>query len=335
MMDKIVFTCGDINGIGPEIAIKTLNELVSHKTKSGFYFVIPENVFQKVIKLVKPAFSYDIISNINNSESNNFVTVIALPAAKMKTGFATRESGIAAFNSLKVSFNLLKKEFADAVVTAPVSKTAMGLVGLKYPGQTELFAHWSGTSDYMMMFVSNNINVALSTIHVPLKSVAGLIGKEYLIQKLKLIKHTLKIDFGIGNPKVAVLGLNPHAGEGGLIGKEESKDIIPAIKAANKFMSVEGPFSPDAFFASRRFIDFDLTLGMYHDQVLIPFKYLNAGRGVNYTAGLPVIRTSPDHGVAYDIGWKGIADNSSMLHALKVAKKIIKNRKKYAEKGQS
>jgi 4-hydroxythreonine-4-phosphate dehydrogenase len=132
-----------------------------------------------------------------------------------------------------------------------------------------------------------------------------------------------------------VLGINPHAGEGGLIGKEESKEILPAVKAANNFMSVEGPFPPDAFFASRSFVDFDITLGMYHDQVLIPFKYLNKGKGVNYTAGLPVIRTSPDHGVAYDISWKGIADNSSLLQAVKVAKKIIKNRKKYAETGKS
>jgi 4-hydroxythreonine-4-phosphate dehydrogenase len=335
MMDKLVFTCGDINGIGPEIVIKTLNKLSSLKAKSIFYFAIPENVFQKVIKLVKPAFTYEVKSDIKTIESNKFVTVIALPAARLKTGFATRESGAAAFGSLKLSFSLLKKGFADAVVTAPVSKTAIRLAGIKFPGQTELFAHWSGASDYMMMFVSDKINVALATIHVPLNSVASFISKEYLIKKLNLIKRTLNIDFGISNPKAAVLGINPHAGEGGLIGKEESKEILPAVKAANNFMSVEGPFPPDAFFASRSFVDFDITLGMYHDQVLIPFKYLNKGKGVNYTAGLPVIRTSPDHGVAYDISWKGIADNSSLLQAVKVAKKIIKNRKKYAETGKS
>lgn len=329
-MDKLVFTCGDINGIGPEIALKTLNRLTHHKSNSRYCLVIPGNVFREIKRLVKPVFDYDITTNINSIIPAEPVKILLLPDSKLKVGFATGESGEAAFNSLKISFSLLKKGFADAVITAPVSKTALRLAGFKYPGQTELFAQWCKVPDFLMTFISEKINVALASIHLPINSVPGSIRKKLLIQKLKLISQTLKFDLGIKNPRVAVLGLNPHAGEGGLIGREELDEILPAIKEANKFVSVEGPFSSDAFFAKRRFREFDLTFGMYHDQVLIPFKFLNAGNGVNYTAGLPVVRTSPDHGVAYDIAWKGIANDSSMLQAVRVAKRIIRNRKKYA-----
>ncbi len=179
-----------------------------------------------------------------------------------------------------------------------------------------------------MTFLSKKLRVGLYSIHIPLQEVANSLNSNVLISKLETVMRMLNVDLGIKKPRVAVLGLNPHSGEGGIIGKEE-KDIIEPIIKQKKFKSVvEGPFSSDAFFANRKFENYDMVFGLYHDQVLIPFKYINAGRGVNYSAGLPIIRTSPDHGTAYDIAGKGIADESSMVEAFKYAELILKNRKK-------
>jgi 4-hydroxythreonine-4-phosphate dehydrogenase len=248
----------------------------------------------------------------------------------MNIGKATKESGTASYNSLRSSFKLLKNGTADAVITAPVSKTSFNLAGIHFPGQTELFAHWSKTRNYIMTFLSRELNVALYTIHVPLKKVSGLMKEEVLLNKLSLLQRILKFDLGISKPKIAVLGLNPHAGESGIIGGEEIETIAPALNKLKGKINIEGPFSADAFFAKRKYKEFDLTFGIYHDQVLIPFKHINAGKGINFTAGLPVIRTSPDHGVAYDIAWKGIADESSFIQAVKYARLINRNRRKHA-----
>ncbi len=236
-------------------------------------------------------------------------------------------SGEAAYLALKLSFDLLRKDLADAVVTAPVSKTALKLAGVKYPGQTEMYADWCGVKNFVMTFLSQKLRVGLYSIHIPLKEVSNSLNNKALSSKLDTIVSMLKIDLGIKNPKIAVLGLNPHAGEAGIIGKEEKEIIEPIVKQKKFKGLVEGPFSSDAFFANKRFENYDLVFGLYHDQVLIPFKYINAGRGVNYSAGLPIIRTSPDHGVAYDIAGKGIADESSMIEAVKYAEIILKNQK--------
>jgi len=328
-MSRIVFTSGDINGIGPEIAIKAINKISLKSKKTQLILIIPENVFITTKEIVKPTFRYHLTDNIKIMVlSDEPVTILLLRSFAQNIGKPTISSGEAAFLALKTSFKLLKNNLADAAVTAPVSKTALHLAGVKYPGQTEMFADWCKEKNFVMTFLSKKLRVGLYSIHIPLKEVSKVLKINDFSKKLEVLFNTLKNDLGIKNPKIAVLGLNPHAGENGIIGREE-KEILEKVIRNKKYNEiVRGPFPPDAFFANRRFEDYDLVFGLYHDQVLIPFKYINYGKGVNYTAGLPVIRTSPDHGTAYDIAGKGIADESSMIEAFRYAELILKNRKK-------
>jgi 4-hydroxythreonine-4-phosphate dehydrogenase len=330
-MDTFVFTCGDINGIGPEIVIKSLNKITRSESSYKYFLVFPENVFHNVTKKIKPKFSFDFISDLRefSSKSGTHVTIFLLPAFRLNIGNPTKESGKASYLSLETSFSFLQKGIADAVVTAPVSKTALHFAGVKFPGQTEMYAHWSGSKNYVMTFLSDKLNVCLYTIHVPLNKVSNLLNNKILRIKLNTILNMLNKDLGIKKPSIAVLGLNPHAGEGGIIGTEERDKIIPVLKSFSSKHKIDGPFSADAFFANRLYKNYNMVLGMYHDQVLIPFKHINFGGGVNYTAGLPIIRTSPDHGVAYDIAGKYKADESSMIQAYKYAKLILHNRRRH------
>jgi 4-hydroxythreonine-4-phosphate dehydrogenase len=328
-MKRIVFTCGDINGIGPEIAIKALNRITSRNKETQFILIIPENVFEKTSLLIRPLFKYQIVNDLllKNTKPSK-VIIFATKSFKQNIGKPTVASGEAAYLALKKSFELLNKNLADAVVTAPVSKTALRLAGVKYPGQTEMYADWCGVKNFVMTFLSKQLRIGLFSIHIPLKDVSKSLNLKALSLKLDTIVTMLKIDLSIKKPKIALLGLNPHAGEAGIIGREEKEIIEPIMKQKKIKGFVDGPFSSDAFFANRRFENYDLVFGLYHDQVLIPFKYINSGKGVNYSAGLPIIRTSPDHGTAYDIAGKGIADESSMIEAFKYAEIILKNRKK-------
>lgn len=326
-MGRFVFTCGDVNGIGPEIVLKSLNLLANSKSQDQFVFICPSNVIQKLFNKIKPEFHYTLCTNFNTCDKQSKVSIIILPEFRLNAGYPTKESGKAAFSSLKISYQLLSNKICDAVVTAPVSKTALHLAGINFPGQTEMFAEWSGTKNYLMVFLSSKLNIALNSIHVPLKKVSTILNKHQLKDSLNLLLNTIRNDLGKRNPKMAVLGLNPHAGESGIIGEEEVKIILPVLKSISDRAVIDGPFSPDAFFANRLFRNYDMVFAMYHDQALIPFKYINFGKGVNYTAGLPIIRTSPDHGVAYDIAYKFKADESSMIEAFRYAKKILKNRK--------
>ncbi len=331
-MNKFVFTCGYINGIGPEIVIKTLNQITCYKTPHKFYFICPSNIFQASTLRINPTFKYEIV-NQKNRDSSAVVTVINSGTARQSIGKATITSGKASYKSLVLSYELLRRGGADAVITAPISKTAIKMAGINYSGQTEMFAKWSNTKNYAMTFLSKKMCAALFTIHNPLQDVAKLLNFKKLNSLVEVIISTLIIDLQVFKPKIAVLGLNPHTGENGIIGKEEIDIISPVIKKHAKSVSIEGPFSSDAFFGSKAFKNYDMIIGMYHDQVLIPFKLLNIGGGVNYTAGLPIVRTSPDHGVAYDIAGKFIADESSILQAFKYAKRIVNNRKKISGKG--
>jgi len=326
-MLKFVFTCGDINGIGPEIVLKTLNKITYLNPTTKFYYLCSSNVIDKTFTFISPSFDYNINKNIKNNSSHQ-VTIIDLGKAKLNEGIPTKISGQFAYRSLLNSYKLLESGAADAVVTAPISKTALHMAGINFPGQTEIFANWSGSANYVMTFLSSKMNAALFTIHSPLKDVSKLLKTKILENTLNVTIRMLKIDLGKPNFKIAVLGLNPHSGEGGLIGSEEKTIIQPIIKKYSKNFNIEGPFSPDAFFANKAYKNYDIVMGMYHDQVLIPFKMINFGKGVNYTAGLPIVRTSPDHGVAYDIAGKNLADESSMIQAYKYASKIVKNRKK-------
>ena len=328
-MNRFVFTCGDINGIGPEIALKALNKVCSQHKSNQFILIIPENVFRTTARLVKSLFTYKIVDDLQSTSNQKCqVNILVTRSFRQQIGKPTIASGEAAFLALQTSFDFLKKNFADAVITAPVSKTALKIAGVKYPGQTEMYADWCNVKNFVMTFLSPKLRVGLYSIHIPLKAVSKSLNSKVMIAKFDTLVRMLNIDLGIKNPKLALLGLNPHAGEGGIIGTEEKELIEPIIKQKKFKGRVEGPFSSDAFFANRRFENYDMVFGLYHDQVLIPFKYINAGKGVNYSAGLPIIRTSPDHGTAYDIAGKGIADESSMIEAFKYAEIILKNRKK-------
>ncbi len=328
-MSNFIFTCGDVNGIGTEIIIKSLNKLYN-STPHNFIFITPINVFDSVIKNIQPAFSYNIVENIPDKFYKK-VTILKLPDTEIEYGKVSSHSGLTAFNSIKTAFNFLKEKKADAMITAPISKKALTIAGINYPGHTEMLADWCNTDNFSMVFLSEKMKSALVTIHLPVKNIAKEITLLKLTSSFEIIINTLQNDFLIPNPKVAILGLNPHAGEDGVIGKEEGEIIIPAINSSKFKNHLFGPFSPDAFFGRHRYKDFDLVLGMYHDQVLIPFKMLNSGKGVNYTAGLPIVRTSPDHGVAFDIAGKFTADESSILEAFYSAERIVNNRKLNAE----
>jgi 4-hydroxythreonine-4-phosphate dehydrogenase len=323
-MSKFVFTCGDINGIGPEIVIKALNK-ITRGSKDEFIFACPQNIFKFVSKFITPEFEYTV-SNTISSRNKKQVLILNTGLFKHTPGIPTVDSGRASFESIQTSFELLKNGYSDAVVTAPISKTAIKFAGKNFPGHTEMFAEWCNVKNYVMMFLSGKMNAAIATIHEPIKKVPGLITKKLLNQNIEVIINALQNDLKIKSPMIAILGLNPHAGENGLIGREEEEKIKPFIFESKYSRYLSGPFSPDAFFANKMYRKFDLVLGMYHDQALIPFKLINFGSGVNYTAGLPIVRTSPDHGTAFDIAGKGIADESSIISAFIYAKKIVKNR---------
>jgi len=322
-MKYFVFTCGDINGIGPEISIKTFNNIKNDKNK--IVFVCPANVFYKTLEKAQTSCDFRIINDpAEISSDSSMVDVLDIGRAVITKGKPTKESGKAAYKALELAFEVVLMYDQAALITAPISKEAFKMAGVKYPGHTEMLADWCMTDNFGMMFLSEEMKCALATIHVPLKDVPKLITKKNIEKKFYLLLTSLKDDFNIKSPRIAVLGLNPHSGENGNIGKEEQKEIIPVV---NKFKkNVEGPFVPDAFFGMQMHKEFDCTLGMYHDQVLIPFKMMNFSTGVNYTCGLPIVRTSPDHGTAYGIAWKGIADESSMVQAYKWAKQILLNR---------
>lgn len=308
-----VVTCGDINGIGPEVAVKAINKLTG-LSLVNYKLLIPRNV-------------YEVVSDSTGIDlrKKQRVEIIDIGEYPLEVGKPTKESGSAAFSALEKAFKLVQSEPESFLVTAPISKYAFRLAGINFPGHTELLASWSATRDFVMMFLSENLKCGLATIHTPLNEVSKLLTSDSLKRTIETILHSLKADFGIGNPKIAVLGLNPHAGENGLIGDEETKTITPVLEQYSS--RCFGPFPADAFFARKLYQQFNLFLAMYHDQGLIPFKLMTAGSGVNFTAGLKIVRTSPDHGTAYDIAGEGKADFSSMLEAIDWGYRIATNRR--------
>ncbi len=314
-MNAIAVTCGDINGIGVEIALKSFSILNEKDFDASIVFIVPENVLNLAVEKF----------NIKNIP--NFVEFDFLNDAEITPGKPEKKSGEISFRALTRAYELIKKRNANALVTAPISKEAFALAGINYKGHTDLLADWTNAKNYLMTFISPKFKTALATIHVPLKNVPELISEEKIYSRIKLLRATAVNDFGIAKPRIAVLGLNPHAGENGNIGSEEIKIINPALqRLRSENIDVAGAFVPDAFFANKKYLDFDFVFGMYHDQVLIPFKMLNFNSGVNFTAGLPFVRTSPDHGTAYEIAWKGNADPESMLQAILLADKLSATR---------
>lgn len=328
-MNRFVFTPGDINGIGPEIVQKALNKASKLKGVK-LYYLCPAEVFERISERIPPQFDYEVLNRIpeDQAEKKSKVGIINIKTGKLRLdpGRPTAVSGQVSFQAIRQSFEMASSGLCEAIVTAPISKESLGMAGIDFPGHTEMYAEWSGVKDFVMMFLSKKMKCALLTIHEPMKKVPKLITQNRIQSTLRVVVSSLRNDFNIKFPEVAVLGLNPHAGEKGRIGSEETDIILPALKTSGFSEFLRGPFVPDAFFANKLYKKYDLVLGMYHDQVLIPFKLLNFSSGVNFTAGLPIVRTSPDHGTAFDIADKFIADEGSIMEAFHLARKIVQNR---------
>jgi 4-hydroxythreonine-4-phosphate dehydrogenase len=328
----IGFSCGDLNGIGLEIIIKSISDqrLIDFCTPVVFASNKTLNFYRK--SMPDANFNYTSIkefSKINPKQVNIFNVweeeVAISPGQLNETG------GKYALLSLQEATKALKEGHIHGLVTAPIHKKNIQSETFNFSGHTPYLKSFFGVADVVMLLIAENMRVGLVTEHVTIEDVTKHITRESILSKLKIINSSLQKDFGIDKPKIAVLGLNPHAGDEGLIGKQEEEIIKPAVKDARHQMLAFGPFSADAFFARGQHEKFDAVLAMYHDQGLIPFKSLAFGEGVNYTAGLPVVRTSPDHGTAFDIAGKGKADHSSFLTATFECIEIINKRMGYAE----
>ncbi|OYU57236.1 MAG: 4-hydroxythreonine-4-phosphate dehydrogenase PdxA [Chitinophagaceae bacterium BSSC1] len=328
----IGFTCGDLNGIGIELIIKTLSDHRILEICTPVVFANNKciNFYKKTMPEVN--FSYSSVKELNrlNPKQVNIFNcweeeVVINPGQLNEIG------GKYALESLTQATQALKEGLIHGLVTAPIHKKNIHTEAFPYTGHTPYFKAFFNVSDVVMFMVAENMRVGLVTEHVTVADVSKHITRENILLKLKIMHNSLQKDFGVDKPKIAVLGLNPHAGDEGLIGAEEETIIKPAIKDAKQSMLVFGPYSADAFFARGQFEKFDAVLAMYHDQGLIPFKSLAIGEGVNYTAGLPVIRTSPDHGTAFDIAGKDKADANSFIVAVFEAVDIYRSRNGYKE----
>ncbi len=329
---KIGISIGDMNGIGLEVILKTLSNLQLLNICTPVIFGSSKVVsYHK--NIAGGEFDYHNMREGDKIHSGKVNIVNCWQEnVNINLGKATEDGGKYAFMSLEAATNALKHGVIDALVTAPISKESMQMAGFPFPGHTEYLAKELGARGNLMFMVSDELRVGLATNHLPLRQVADALSKEIIMQKLQIMNESLKVDFGLERPIIAVLGLNPHAGDGGILGGEEEKFIRPAVvELKKKGMMVMGPFPADGFFGSGQFAKFDGILAMYHDQGLIPFKALSSAYGVNYTAGLSGVRTSPSHGTAFDLAGKNEADPTSFRQALFLALEIAKNRKLYVE----
>ncbi len=329
----IGFTCGDINGIGPELILKALsdNRLLDFCTPVVFASNKVINFYRKGIPDLNFSFSsIKDFSKLNHRQVN--ILNCWEEEIPVNPGILNGTGGEYAGRSLLAATQALKDGHIHVLVTAPIHKKNVQSNEFSYTGHTPFFQDFFGVSDVLMLLTSSDFRVGLVTEHVPVKDIASYITRDRIVSKLKILHASLKRDFDIERPKIAVLALNPHAGDEGLIGTEEEEIIRPAIKEAKQHnMLVTGPFSADAFFARGYQKRFDAVLAMYHDQGLIPFKSLSMAEGINFTAGLPVIRTSPDHGTAFDIAGKNEADISSFNAAIFAGIDILNHQVQYDE----
>lgn len=325
-------TQGDGNGIGYEVIIKALADervldmftpvIYGSSKIFGFYKKLIHNLDQLPTNVItSPKDIHPKRINIVNCLPDNVF---------VEPGQPTSESAKSAMTSLKWAVDDLKKGNIDVLVTAPINKRAMVNEGFGYTGHTEYLEKEFGVDEVAMIMVCDQLKVGVVTGHIPLKDVVNSISTEKILKKLRLMKESLKRDFGVVEPKIAVLGLNPHCGDGGLLGDEEQEIILPAVQQAQKEgIRAYGPYSPDGFFGLGNYSKYDAVLAMYHDQGLTPFKALAFEQGVNYTAGLPIIRTSPDHGTAYDMAGRDQADPRSMMASIFTAIDIYNCRENY------
>lgn len=329
----IGISVGDLNGIGIECIVKTFTDqrILEFCTPVVFASNKVINFYRKSFPEVNISFnSVKDLQKLNPKQLN--VVNVWEEDVVINPGIVNEIGGKYAVLSLQAAVLALKEGKIHALVTAPLNKKNVYSAEFDFTGHTPYLQHVFQLKDVLMLMTAENMRVGLVTEHIPVSEVSKFITKDAILSKLRILKDSLKKDFGIDKPRIAVLGLNPHAGDDGLVGKEEEEMIRPAIaEAKHKDLLVYGPYAADAFFARGSHEKFDAVLAMYHDQGLIPFKSLAKGIGVNYTAGLPGIRTSPDHGTAFDIAGKDIADESSFREAIFVALDIFNKRMGYAE----
>ncbi len=322
----IGISIGDINGIGAEVTMKVLLDNRTYKSFTPLIYAHGKALtfYRKLLNLEE--FNFVQIKSVDDIHHKRINVInVQEECAEVIPGVETREAGKMALEALRLAVNDLKEGRIQGLVTAPVNKNNINSSEEShFIGHTEYITEAVGAKESLMLMVSESLRVGLVTGHMPLSQVAGSITKERIIQKATLLHKSLETDFGISRPKIAILGLNPHAGEDGLLGEEEESLIKPAIREMkDKGKLVFGPYPADGFFGMGHQRNFDGILAMYHDQGLVPFKALAFSTGVNFTAGLPVVRTSPDHGTAYAIAGKNLADEGSMRAAVFLAADII------------
>ena len=330
---RIVFSIGDLNGIGPEVILKSFQKL--RETGHSFLVAGSYKAMEYYRKRLDLPVELELVNDaaaLSGLCTPHCGVLPVLSVAEPETispGTVSADSGRIAMLSVAAAAELCRNGICDALVTAPINKEAVALAGYKESGHTGFLGKIFGVSSPTMMFFDpvTELRIALATIHVPLAEVPGRIREMDLTGFLENLARSLKTDFAIALPRMAVLGLNPHASDGGIMGSEEKEVIAPAIASLAGRLQVEGPFPADGFFGAQRYRKFDMVVAMYHDQGLLPFKVLAFDTGVNVTLGLPIVRTSPDHGTSFDIAGSGKASERSCCEAALLALRIVRNRK--------
>ncbi|WP_214228956.1 4-hydroxythreonine-4-phosphate dehydrogenase PdxA [Pedobacter sp. B4-66] len=330
---KIGISIGDVNGIGLEVILKTLSEnrILDYCTPIVYGHTKVASYHRKALGLSDFVFNVINSADAANPKKANLINCWE-EDVKIDLGVSNETGGKYALLSLEKATDDLINGNIDALVTAPINKHNIQSDTFNFPGHTEYLQERSGSDDVLMFLISEDIRVGVVTGHIPITEVSSSITKDKIVKKLVMMNESLKKDFWVEKPKIAVLGLNPHAGDNGLLGKEEADIIAPAIQEAfDKGVICFGPYPADGFFGNGGYKQFDAVLAMYHDQGLIPFKTIAFSTGVNYSAGLKIIRTSPDHGTGYDIAGKNLADPTSFIEAVFAATHIVKNRREQEE----
>jgi len=330
MKPRIAITIGDPNGIGPEVVLKCLADSRLTKYFDPILVGSTEVFAAHARSLGFEEFRFhESLQFVEKRDDSNWPVVDIsgdVPLA-LNIGHITEAAGRLSFRAVERATELCLSGEVDAMVTSPISKEAISLAGYASPGHSEFLAYKTGCKSFTMMMVADKLRVGLVTGHIPVAGVSAAVSPELILSRLEIIVASLKQDFAISHPRIAVLGLNPHAGDGGVLGQEEPDKIVPAlIESKKRGYHVQGPFPADGFFAAGAYRSFDAVLAMYHDQGLVPFKILAFDTGVNFTAGLPIVRTSPDHGTAYDIAGLGKASPGSLRSAIFLAIDIVRRR---------
>lgn len=330
---RVGISCGDLNGIGLEVVLKTFEDprMVQELTPVLYCGAKAVGIYRKVLG-TQAQMQINGVADAKDALPKKLNVVhVWEEEAPVEPGAPSAKVAPYAIKSLEAAVQDLGTGKVDVLVTAPIDKHSMEMAGFGFPGHTEYLAHMAGgDAEVLMLLISENLRVGTVTGHIPLKNVAEAITTERIMVKARLMHQSLVRDFGITGPKIAILGLNPHAGDGGTLGSEDKERILPAVRKLNEEGIIAmGPYPADGFFGSGAFAHFDGVLAMYHDQGLAPFKALSFGHGVNYTAGLPVVRTSPDHGTGHDIAGKGVANEGSFRQAVWLACDVLRQREAY------